>query len=425
LALPIAITPPLSLKPHHAHAYHQGNGNGNGSHGEEKTILPRDTYSNSPHRRHPKPPSRQNSGGSAHPVLPPLVDLHSNHAAASSRSNYKPGDPAMEELKQAIGQISGLGHGQPTSNGSASSFGAGGAKSALPPSRSSSSSSSASSATPERQGSASPPRRSSSPKSYVPDTNASASTGAPTHPTPPPLSKLEFTDETLEVLSRLGEGAGGAVHKVRCISTSQIYARKTITTRETSMRQVVRELNIIATSGHVNIVQCFGAYMSPSSSEVKIVMEYCEGGSLEAVGRKLKEVGAVVGERVAGRIADGVLQGLAYLHARRKIHRDIKPSNILLSREGVVKLCDFGVSGELVNSLVATFTGTLIYMAPERVNGGGEYTVRSDVWSTGISLLELVQNRFPYPSELPTMELILTITRSENEALYHRRLLVS
>jgi mitogen-activated protein kinase kinase len=222
----------------------------------------------------------------------------------------------------------------------------------------------------------------------------------------------EFSDEPLEVLSRLGEGAGGAVHKVRDTRDGTIYARKTITTREVSMRQVVRELNIISTTAHVNIVQCFGAYMSPSSSEVKILMEYCDGGSLEAVGKKIKEVGAVVGEKIAGRIAEGVLQGLAYLHARRTIHRDIKPSNILLSREGIVKLCDFGVSGELVDSLVGTFTGTLIYMAPERVSGG-EYTVRSDVWSTGISLLELVQNRFPFPSDLPTIDLIMTITAGD------------
>lgn len=58
-----------------------------------------------------------------------------------------------------------------------------------------------------------------------------------------------------------------------------------------------------------------------------------------------------------------MLQGLAYLHSKKTIHRDIKPSNVLLSREGVVKLCDFGVSGELVNSLAGTFTGTSFYMA--------------------------------------------------------------
>ncbi|KAF8896874.1 kinase-like domain-containing protein [Gymnopilus junonius] len=316
---------------------------------EEKTIHPQETY------------SLENHGGSALPVLP----------------LPRPIDPLVEDLRQAVNNAA-LGH-------------------------SSDAASTPSSVTPDR---ISPPRerRSSSPRSTADGVNGLL---LPIKPT------KEFTDETLEILSRLGEGAGGAVHKVRDTRDGMLYARKTITTREVSMRQVVRELNIISTSGHANIVQCFGAYMSPSSSEVKIVMEYCEGGSLEAVGKKLRQVGAVVGEKVAGRIAEGVLQGLAYLHARRTIHRDIKPSNILLSREGVVKLCDFGVSGELVNSLVGTFTGTLIYMAPERVSGGGEYTVRSDVWSTGISLLELVQNKFPYPSDLPTMDLILNITTGE------------
>ncbi|KAF9530682.1 kinase-like domain-containing protein [Crepidotus variabilis] len=233
--------------------------------------------------------------------------------------------------------------------------------------------------------------------------------------TPPPLPKpLEFSDSILEELCRLGEGAGGAVHKVLDKRSNVLYARKTITTREVAMKQVVRELHIISSTSHTNIVQCYGAYMSPSSSEVKIVMEYCEGGSLEAVGRKIKDVNAVVGEKIAGRLAEGVLQGLAYLHGKKTIHRDIKPSNVLISGRGVVKLSDFGVSGELVESIVGTFTGTLIYMAPERVSGGS-YTVRSDVWSTGISLLELVQNRFPFtfPSDVPAFEVILTISKGE------------
>ncbi|KAF4622557.1 hypothetical protein D9613_009375 [Agrocybe pediades] len=240
-----------------------------------------------------------------------------------------------------------------------------------------------------------------------PGSGFSNQSGVPSHR----ITK-EFTDELLEVLDPLGEGAGGAVHKVRDTRDGTVYALKTITTREVAVRQVVRELNIISTTSHINIVQCFGAYMSPSSSEVKIVMEYCEGGSLEAIGKKIKEAGAVVGERIAGRVAEGVLQGLAYLHSKRTIHRDIKPSNILLSREGIVKLCDFGVSGELVNSMVGTFTGTLIYMAPERVQGS-EYTVRCDVWSTGISILELVQNKFPFPSDLPAIELIVVITKGD------------
>ncbi|KAF5370679.1 hypothetical protein D9758_001895 [Tetrapyrgos nigripes] len=221
-----------------------------------------------------------------------------------------------------------------------------------------------------------------------------------------------WSDEVLEQISCLGEGAGGAVHKVKDKKTGRIIARKTITTRAAPIRQLERELSIMYSTKHPNIIRFHGAYMSPSSSEVKILMELCEGGSLEAVGKRIKEKEAVVGERIAGRIAEGVLQGLNYLHSKRTIHRDIKPSNILLSRQGIVKLCDFGVSGELVNSHAGTFTGTSFYMAPERISGH-DYSIRSDVWSTGISLLELVQNRFPFPNDVPPIELMMYITTQE------------
>ncbi|KAJ6594147.1 kinase-like domain-containing protein [Mycena capillaripes] len=223
---------------------------------------------------------------------------------------------------------------------------------------------------------------------------------------------LPWGDDVLEELSRLGEGAGGAVHKVKDKRSGKIMARKTITTREAPMKQLLRELSIISSTEHINIILFYGAYMSPSTSEVKIVMEFCEGGSLEAVGRRIKERNAVIGEKIVGRLAEGVLQGLAYLHTKKTIHRDIKPSNILLSREGIVKLCDFGVSGELIESQAGTFTGTSFYMAPERICGQ-KYTIRSDVWSTGISLLELVQNRFPFPNDLPPIELMMYITANE------------
>ncbi|KAG6830452.1 hypothetical protein H0H92_000605 [Tricholoma furcatifolium] len=230
--------------------------------------------------------------------------------------------------------------------------------------------------------------------------------------TNPNDAPLTFSDDVLEEIERLGEGAGGAVHKVKDKRTNKIMARKTITTREAPMKQLLREVSIISNTKHVNIIQFYGAYMSPSSSEVKILMDFCEGGSLESVGKRIKDRGAIVGEMIAGRVAEGVLQGLAYLHTRKTIHRDIKPSNILLSREGVVKLCDFGVSGELIDSMAGTFTGTSFYMAPERICGH-EYTIRSDVWSTGISLLELVQNRFPFPNDLPPIELMMYITTGD------------
>jgi len=222
----------------------------------------------------------------------------------------------------------------------------------------------------------------------------------------------QWTDDMLLEEARLGEGAGGAVYRVRDKRTGVIMARKTITTLEAPMKQLLREIQITATTEHRNIIHFFGAYISPSSSEVNVLMELCEGGSLESVGKRMRQIGARVSEKVAGRIAEGALQGLAYLHSLKTIHRDIKPPNILLTREGVVKLCDFGVSGELVNSNAGTFTGTSLYMAPERLSGLN-YSIRSDVWSTGISLLELVQNRFPFPTDLADIELMMYITQNE------------
>ena len=84
---------------------------------------------------------------------------------------------------------------------------------------------------------------------------------------------------------------------------------------------------------------------------------------------------------VLGKIAEAVLGGLKYLYlAHRIMHRDIKPSNVLLNSRGQIKLCDFGVSSELENSVADTFVGTGTYMAPERIQGS-PYTVKSDVWS--------------------------------------------
>jgi mitogen-activated protein kinase kinase len=119
-------------------------------------------------------------------------------------------------------------------------------------------------------------------------------------------SSCKWSDAVLEELSRLGEGQGGAVHKVRDRRNGFILARKTITTREAPLKQLERELSISATAKHHNIIRFHGAYMSPSSSEVKVMMEFCAGASLESIGKRIKEKNARVSERVAGRIAEGV-----------------------------------------------------------------------------------------------------------------------
>lgn len=101
---------------------------------------------------------------------------------------------------------------------------------------------------------------------------------------------------------------------------------------------------------------------------------------------------------VLGKIAEAILGGLKYLYlAHRIMHRDIKPSNVLVNSKGQIKLCDFGVSSELENSVADTFVGTGTYMAPERIQGS-PYSVKSDVWSVGLTLMELAIGKFPFTS---------------------------
>lgn len=100
-----------------------------------------------------------------------------------------------------------------------------------------------------------------------------------------------------------------------------------------------------------------------------------------------------------GKITESILGGLVYLYeAHRIMHRDIKPSNVLVNSRGMIKLCDFGVAKETVNSVADTFVGTSTYMAPERIQGGA-YTVRSDVWSVGLTVMELAIGRFPFDAQ--------------------------
>jgi len=185
------------------------------------------------------------------------------------------------------------------------------------------------------------------------------------NPTPPPkLSSLsstsihqvlsnssqgdEWSDEFLQELDRLGEGAGGAVHKVRDKRTDMVMARKTITTREAPMKQLNRELSFMSSTSHQNIIKFYAAYISPSSSEIKLLMEFCEGGSLEAVGKRIREKGWRVSEKVAGRLAEGVSFGfcLASAFPSRNLSRGLTraDSSNSLRLLGVLDLARLGVS---------------------------------------------------------------------------------
>jgi mitogen-activated protein kinase kinase len=204
----------------------------------------------------------------------------------------------------------------------------------------------------------------------------------------PPAGDVPRSDlSDFEMLGRLGEGAGGAVEKVKDKKTGKvmalkvrlqpdagpllqlnfnpIHARQMIPTSPNPAihKQILRELLFLNSCSSPYIIQHYGSFLTSSDTCIGILMEYCEAGSLDYLMRRIARRQGRTGEKVLARICESMLKGLDYLHARKIIHRDIKPSNVLVTRRGEVKLCDFGVSGELVNSMAGTFTGTSFYMA--------------------------------------------------------------
>ncbi|KAJ3734028.1 kinase-like domain-containing protein [Lentinula guzmanii] len=188
-------------------------------------------------------------------------------------------------------------------------------------------------------------------------------------------------------------GNGGSVMKVEHVPSGVIMAKKIvlIDAKPSIRKQILRELHIIHTCSSPYIVSSFGAFISEPN--ICICMEFMDQGSFDSI---YKAIGRPIPICIVRQAAKRVLGGLVYLYeAMGVLHRDIKPSNILLNSEGQVKLCDFGVSGELENSVAKTFVGTSVYMSPERIQGS-DYTIKSDVWSLGITLIELAHGCFPF-----------------------------
>lgn len=207
----------------------------------------------------------------------------------------------------------------------------------------------------------------------------------------------EMRKEDFEPLALLGFGNGGSVHKVVHRPTGLVLARKMIRldVKADAQQRILRELRVLFDCNSPYIIDFYGSFLS--EGEINILLEYMDAGSLDIV---LRRVGRIE-EPVLRHICKHTLLGLQYLRdSQRIIHRDVKPSNILVNSAGAIKLCDFGVSGELTNSLANTFVGTRSYMAPERLSGD-KYAIESDIWSLGLSLVELATGHFPIPPETP------------------------
>ncbi|XP_008014318.1 dual specificity mitogen-activated protein kinase kinase 5 isoform X1 [Chlorocebus sabaeus] len=209
------------------------------------------------------------------------------------------------------------------------------------------------------------------------------------------LANGQMNEQDIRYRDTLGHGNGGTVYKAYHVPSGKILAVKVILLDITLelQKQIMSELEILYKCDSSYIIGFYGAFFV--ENRISICTEFMDGGSLD-VYRKMPE-------HVLGRIAVAVVKGLTYLWSLKILHRDVKPSNMLVNTRGQVKLCDFGVSTQLVNSIAKTYVGTNAYMAPERISGE-QYGIHSDVWSLGISFMEvriqgskLALGRFPYP----------------------------
>lgn len=200
-------------------------------------------------------------------------------------------------------------------------------------------------------------------------------------------------DELEDLGVSLGKGSGGTVKMMMHLPTETRVAIKQISlsVAEDVREKLFREIRTHHKSSHPNVVEFYGAFYF--DSDVYIALE-CMKGSLKDLLRLVK----ALPEEILVHIAWQVLQGLVYLHKDlHLVHRDIKPANILLNTRGQVKVADFGVSGEIENTLglAKTFVGTSWYMDPDRIEGK-HHSSTADVWSFGLTIMECALGYFPY-----------------------------
>eukprot|EP00759_Apiculatamorpha_spiralis_P043633 PhF_6_TR40921/c0_g1_i1/m.61901/K04368/MAP2K1, MEK1; mitogen-activated protein kinase kinase 1 len=227
------------------------------------------------------------------------------------------------------------------------------------------------------------------------DTTAAAEINKLPTPVDTLYSHIERTGQIL------GEGISGIVELVRNKDKpTSLFAMKSVRcVCSKDVRYLQREIEAISLiPNHECLLSCYDVYYNKPESTVHIISEYMDLGSLSRV---MKLHGAIPAECVQY-ITHQVLRGLSLLHDAGKLHRDIKPANVLLSKQGFVKISDFGLARDDDTQRgdgkqQQTFCGTLLYMAPERLEGSrvGPYDGKSDVWSVGISVLEMLTGKHP------------------------------
>jgi serine/threonine protein kinase len=216
-----------------------------------------------------------------------------------------------------------------------------------------------------------------------------------------------------KIVGDLGEGSFGMVHKVKHAETGMLAAAKIIPVdNDEELADAVVEVDILRKCEHEHIVGLHGAFLW--KDKLWIIMELCEGGALDDV---LLSLESGLSEPQLRAVALQMLKALAHLHKSHVIHRDMKAGNILLLPSGKVKLTDFGVSALMSSGKLKrdTFIGTPYWMAPEVIICENirdrPYTTQADMWSLGITLLELAEMSPPF-HDLHPMRVLFKIPKS-------------
>ncbi|XP_075836445.1 mitogen-activated protein kinase kinase kinase kinase 4 isoform X25 [Microtus pennsylvanicus] len=230
------------------------------------------------------------------------------------------------------------------------------------------------------------------------------------------LSSLRDPAGIFELVEVVGNGTYGQVYKGRHVKTGQLAAIKVMDVTEDEEEEIKLEINMLKKySHHRNIATYYGAFIKKSppghDDQLWLVMEFCGAGSITDLVKNTK--GNTLKEDWIAYISREILRGLAHLHVHHVIHRDIKGQNVLLTENAEVKLVDFGVSAQLDRTVGRrnTFIGTPYWMAPEVIacdeNPDATYDYRSDLWSCGITAIEMAEGAPPLCDMHPMRALFL------------------
>jgi len=206
-------------------------------------------------------------------------------------------------------------------------------------------------------------------------------------------SKGVDPETEFDLIELIGQGNYGRVYKAIHKKTGKIYSAKIAYIEKTNeVESFKKEINILSQCNNQYIVRYYGSYIK--GHQIWIILEFCDGGSLYEL---IKILPRNLNEEEIASIIYMILKGLVFLHENKKIHRDVKTENILLTHEGIAKLADFGVSTQLMHSFSKKITkiGTPFYMSPEVIMQN-KYDYKCDIWSLGITAIEMAEGEPPF-----------------------------